>query len=196
MSAVRMAPPAPPAITCETMLPTLRLPDCAAATTDGSNNVTICPSTPPPTKPEIMLPTVPRSKFGDALPAPTPPSAPATKLIRICSMSISYEPVTNRIDLAQTSAAHIADPCGYMPFAQQIGANRGQRCAVVHYSAMMLPMSALDQKRKLFDYLIGARQQAGGMTSPAAFAAVRLITNMNFDDCTTGRSPGLARLRR
>src|SRR6516165_360402 len=81
-----MAPPAPPAIACETMPPTLRLPDCAAAMIDGSNNVTIWPSTPPPTKPETMLPIVPRSKFGDDLPAPTPPSAPAIRLIRICSI--------------------------------------------------------------------------------------------------------------
>src|SRR6516164_7674555 len=39
MIAVSMAPPAPPAITCETMPPILRLPDSAAATTDGSANV-------------------------------------------------------------------------------------------------------------------------------------------------------------
>jgi hypothetical protein len=31
MIAVRIAPPAPPAIACETMPPMLRLPDCAAA---------------------------------------------------------------------------------------------------------------------------------------------------------------------
>ena len=31
MIAVSMAPPAPPAITCEMMPPMLRLPDCAAA---------------------------------------------------------------------------------------------------------------------------------------------------------------------
>src|SRR5262249_45930531 len=88
MTAVSMAPPAPPAIACETMPLILRLPDCAAATTAGRANVAICPSTPPPTKPEIMLPAVPRSKVGDALPAPTPPSAPAMRLIKICSMSI------------------------------------------------------------------------------------------------------------
>src|SRR5262249_56427623 len=41
--AVSMAPPAPPAITCETIPPILRLPDCAAATTDGGDNVTIRP---------------------------------------------------------------------------------------------------------------------------------------------------------
>src|SRR6516164_2024232 len=46
MIAVSMAPPAPPAITCETMPPILRLPDSAAATTDGSANVAIWPSTP------------------------------------------------------------------------------------------------------------------------------------------------------
>src|SRR5262245_54014465 len=88
MIAVSMAPPAPPAISCETTPPTLRLPDSAAATTDGSANVTIWPSTPPPTKPETMLPIVPRSKFGDALPAPSPPSAPAIRFIRICTMLI------------------------------------------------------------------------------------------------------------
>src|SRR5262245_53390532 len=97
--AVSMAPPAPPAIACETMPLTLRLPDCAAATTDGNNNVTIWPSTPPPTKPAITLPIVPRSKVGDDLPAPTPPSAPAMRLIRTCSMWIPL-PVTNTIDLA------------------------------------------------------------------------------------------------
>src|SRR6516162_1807282 len=89
ISAVSIAPPAPPAIACEMTPPTLRFPDSAAATTEGSNNVTICPSTPPPTKPEMILPTVPRSKFGDDLPAPTPPSAPAMRLIKICSISIS-----------------------------------------------------------------------------------------------------------
>src|SRR5262245_4207785 len=56
-----------------------------------SNSVTICPSTPPPAKPAMMFPTVPRSKVGDDLPAPTPPSAPAMRLIRICSMLISDE---------------------------------------------------------------------------------------------------------
>ena len=69
MIAVSIAPPAPPAIACEMMPPTLRLPDCAAAMIAGSNNVTIWPSTPPPTKPEIMLPIIPRSKVGDDLPA-------------------------------------------------------------------------------------------------------------------------------
>jgi hypothetical protein len=84
--AVSIAPPAPPAIACEIMPPTLRLPDCTAAMTEGNSNVTIWPSTPPPTKPETMLPTVPRSNVGDDLPAPTPPSAPATRLISICSI--------------------------------------------------------------------------------------------------------------
>src|SRR6516225_1515430 len=41
MIAVSMAPPAPPAISCETTPPTLRCPATAAATTDGSANVTI-----------------------------------------------------------------------------------------------------------------------------------------------------------
>src|SRR6185437_12956547 len=89
MIAVSMAPPAPPAITCEMMPSTLRLPDCAAAVIAGSNRVTIWPSTPPPIKPEIMLPIIPRSKVGDDLPAATPPSAPVTRLIRICSMLLS-----------------------------------------------------------------------------------------------------------
>jgi len=43
--AVSMAPPAPPAITCEMIPSTLRLPDCAAAVIAGSNKVTIWPST-------------------------------------------------------------------------------------------------------------------------------------------------------
>src|SRR6516225_9345347 len=67
MIAVRMAPPAPPATTWEMMLPMLKLPDSAAAITEGSARVTIWPSTPPPTRPETMFPTVPRSKLGDAL---------------------------------------------------------------------------------------------------------------------------------
>src|SRR5262249_47387249 len=74
MIAVRMAPPAPLAITCEIIPSTLRLPDCAAAVIAGSNKITIWPSTPPPTKPEIMLPIIPRSKVGDDLPMATPPS--------------------------------------------------------------------------------------------------------------------------
>src|SRR5262249_27131489 len=89
MIAVSMAPPAPPAIACEMMPPMLRSPDCAAATIDGSNAVTIWPSTQLPTKPETMLPIIPRSKVGEDLPAPTPPSAPAIRLIKICSMLIS-----------------------------------------------------------------------------------------------------------
>src|SRR5215510_2436224 len=56
MTAVSMAPPAPPAIAWETMPLILRLPDCAAATTAGRASVAICPSTPPPTKPEIEHP--------------------------------------------------------------------------------------------------------------------------------------------
>src|SRR5215468_8156833 len=87
--AVSMAPPAPPAIACEMIPPTLRLPDCAAAVIAGSSKVTIWPSTPPPIKPEIMLPIIPRSKVGDDLPTATPPSAPVTRLIKICSMLIS-----------------------------------------------------------------------------------------------------------
>src|SRR5262249_53273582 len=86
MTAVSMAPPAPPAITCETMPLMLRLPDCAAAVIAGSSKVTIWPSSPPPIRPEIMLPISPRSKVGDDLPTPTPPNAPATRLIKICSM--------------------------------------------------------------------------------------------------------------
>src|SRR5215470_11763441 len=74
MIAVSMAPPAPLAITCEIIPSTLRLPDCAAAVIAGSNKITIWPSTPPPTKPEIMLPIIPRSKVGDDLPMATPPS--------------------------------------------------------------------------------------------------------------------------
>jgi hypothetical protein len=70
MSAVSMAPPAPPATTCEITPLAVRLPDWAAATTDGSNNVTTWPRTPPPTRPEMMLPAVPRSNVGDDLPAP------------------------------------------------------------------------------------------------------------------------------
>ena len=57
MIAVRMAPPAPPATNWEMMLPMLKLPDSAAAITEGSARVTIWPSTPPPTKPETMFPT-------------------------------------------------------------------------------------------------------------------------------------------
>jgi hypothetical protein len=41
MIAVSMAPPAPPAITCEMIPSTLRLPDCAAAVIAGSKRVTI-----------------------------------------------------------------------------------------------------------------------------------------------------------
>src|SRR5262249_612017 len=37
MIAVSMAPPAPPAIACEMIPSTLRLPDCAAAVIAGSN---------------------------------------------------------------------------------------------------------------------------------------------------------------
>src|ERR1700760_4396817 len=91
MIAVSMAPPAPPATACETIPLTLKFPDCAAARTEGSNRVATCPSSPPPTRPEMMFPAVPRSNVGDDLPAPTPPSAPATRLIRICSMSISCQ---------------------------------------------------------------------------------------------------------
>lgn len=40
MSAVRMAPPAPPATACEITPLTVKLPVCAAATTDGSSSVT------------------------------------------------------------------------------------------------------------------------------------------------------------
>src|SRR5262252_6438658 len=89
--AVRIAPPAPPATACETIPLTLKFPDCAAARTEGSNRVATCPSSPPPTRPEMMFPAMPRSNVGDDLPAPTPPRAPAARLIRICSMSISWQ---------------------------------------------------------------------------------------------------------
>src|SRR3974377_738321 len=86
MIAVRMAPPAPPAANGEMMLQILKWPDSAAAITEGSARVTIWPSTPPPTRPETMFPTVPRSKLGDALPTPAPPIEPAMRLIKICSI--------------------------------------------------------------------------------------------------------------
>src|SRR5262249_9441616 len=89
MIAVSMAPPAPPATTCEMIPWTLRSPDCAAAVTAGRTRLTIWPSTPPPIKPEIMLPIIPRSNVGDDLPTPAPPRAPAIRLMRICSMLIS-----------------------------------------------------------------------------------------------------------
>src|SRR5262249_14147980 len=91
MIAVSMAPPAPPATSWEITPPTLKLPDCAAASTDGRTNVTIWPSTPPPTKPEMMFLTVPRSNVGDDLPVAAPPRAPAMRLIRICSILISHD---------------------------------------------------------------------------------------------------------
>src|SRR6516164_906723 len=86
-----MAPPAPPAISCEITPPTLKLPDWAAARTDGRANVAIWPSTPPPTKPEMMFPTVPRSNVGDDLPIAAPPRAPAMRLISICTILISHD---------------------------------------------------------------------------------------------------------
>src|SRR6516165_7753547 len=107
MIAVSMAPPAPPAIICEIIPPTLRCPVSAATTTDGSAKVTIWPSSPPPTKPEMMLPIVPRSKLGDALPAPSPPSAPVMRFIRICTMLISLRDPRG-LYLASTGAAHKA----------------------------------------------------------------------------------------
>src|SRR5262249_51955673 len=104
MIAVSMAPPAPPATTCEMIPWTLRSPDCAAAVTAGSTRLTIWPSTPPPTKPEIMLPIIPRSNVGDDLPTPAPPRAPAIRLIRICSMLIS-QPLRQTQDYLK-SAGH------------------------------------------------------------------------------------------
>src|SRR6516164_8289816 len=118
MIAVSIAPPAPPAISCETTPPTLRLPDSAAATTDGSANVTIWPSTPPPTKPKIMLPIVPRSKLGDALPVATPPSAPAMRFIRICIMLIP--PMTANASLLQPHRSPSGDKGNLRTYAQLI----------------------------------------------------------------------------
>src|SRR6476661_10053912 len=97
MIAVSMAPPAPPATTCEIIPWTLRSPDCAAAVIAGSTRLTIWPSTPPPIRPEIMLPMIPRSNVGDDLPVPTPPMAPAIRLIKICSMLI-FQPLRQAQD--------------------------------------------------------------------------------------------------
>src|SRR5215831_12323607 len=91
MIAVSIAPPAPPATSWEITPPTLKLPDCAAAMTDGRANVTIWPSTPPPTKPEMIFPTVPRSNVGDDLPVAAPPIAPTMRLIRISTILISHD---------------------------------------------------------------------------------------------------------
>src|SRR5215471_5190089 len=116
--AVSMAPPAPPAITCETMPPILRLPDCAAATIDGSANVTIWPSTPPPTKPEIMFPTVPRSNVGDALPVPTPPSASCDEVNQNLfhvnlPMSTNVFVVTSATLRTRTALSLLPSCCGF-----------------------------------------------------------------------------------
>ena len=70
------------------MPPILRSPDCAAAVIAGSS--TDNPAEHPTSdQTRIILPIIPRSKFGDDLPTPTPPSAPVTRLIRLCSMLIS-----------------------------------------------------------------------------------------------------------
>jgi hypothetical protein len=62
MIAVSIASLAPPAISSKTTPVTLKLPDCAAAATDGNANVTIWPSTPPPTKPAMVFPNYPSIK--------------------------------------------------------------------------------------------------------------------------------------
>ena len=62
---------------------------------------------------------------------------------------------------------------------------------------MQLGMSALCHKRTS-RYSINSSARAarvGGTSRPSAFAVLRLITNSNLVDCTTGRSTGLAPLR-
>src|SRR6516164_1676748 len=52
---------------------------CCAAQNKGQQRgslvLALAPSTPPLTRPETMLPIIPRSKVGDDLPAPAPPGS-------------------------------------------------------------------------------------------------------------------------
>src|ERR1700722_19102300 len=61
----------------------------------------------------MILPTIPRSKVGDALPAPTPPNAPATRLIRICSMAVFLQLPTNALE---STDADDVDPRSFCLF--------------------------------------------------------------------------------
>src|SRR6516165_8660127 len=51
-------------------------------------------------------------------------------------------------------------------------------------------------KKRRYSITSSARESsAAGTSSPSTFAVLRLITSLNFVDCTTGRSAGLVPLR-
>ena len=43
---------------------------------------------------------------------------------------------------------------------------------------------------RLFDHIAASASSVGGMSSWSVLAVLRLITNSNFEDCTTGNSAG------
>ena len=54
---------------------------------------------------------------------------------------------------------------------------------------------APQQNVSLFDHLVAMESTPAGMVRPSALAVLRLMTNSNVVDCSTGRSAGLAPLR-
>src|SRR5262249_40680603 len=89
ISAVRIAPPAPPAIACDTIPLTLGLPDCQAMILDGNTSVAPCAAAQQPPTRKMMIQMLARAKVGVDFPAASPRSAPEARLIKICSMEIS-----------------------------------------------------------------------------------------------------------
>ena len=54
------------------------------------------------------------------------------------------------------------------------------------------------QRSKMYRYSIissASAERLGGTSMPSALAALRLMTNSNLLDCTTGKSPGFSPLR-
>ena len=59
-------------------------------------------------------------------------------------------------------------------------------------------INGLMHRSEIYRYSITSSARAssvGGMSRPSALAVLRLITNSNLVDCTTGRSPGFSPLR-
>jgi hypothetical protein len=69
--------------------------------------------------------------------------------------------------------------------------------SITHYPRVVIPVRIMAAEARSC-YSINSSAVANsvsGMVSPSALAVLRLMTNSNRIDCTTGRSAGLAPLR-
>ncbi len=72
--------------------------------------------------------------------------------------------------------------------------DNGRYLALAESGLVQTETPALQQVRCYSDDFVGTSSSIGEMSSPKAFAVLRLITNSNLVGCCTGRSAGFAPL--